>query len=237
MNPLSAALSALFSTVPGRLMLIVCVWLGVSVMAGGGSAMNGIAGLGSADNQKVTVHERADHVLIRWSGSIDKSTPRALDRVIRQRYSDPRRIVLSLNSNGGMVSEGEVVIERIKQLRRTHTVDTLVEDGGQCASMCVPIFAAGGHRMAHPNARFMFHSVRMASTSVFFRPSREQVRHIEERATEDLFDDHLRASGINERWLDSLRTTMGSADVWFNARELYEQRVGIVDELAPARAR
>jgi ATP-dependent protease ClpP protease subunit len=237
MDPMSSALSALVKTVPGRFMLVVCAWLGFSVMSGGGSAMNGLAGLGSSGKQDVTVHERPDHVLIRWSGVVDKNTPRALDRVFRERLSDPRRIVLSLNSDGGLVSVGEVVIERIKKLRRTHTVDTLVEDGRQCASMCVPIFAAGGHRMAHPHARFMFHSVRVASSSGFFQPSRERVKHIEEAATEDLFDDHLRASGINERWLEKLRTTMGSADVWFNARDLYEKRVGIVDELVPAKAR
>lgn len=235
MDPMSSALSALVRTVPGRIMLVVCAWLGFSVMSGGGAAMNGLAGL-SSGKQDVTVHERSDHVLIRWSGVVDKATPRALDRAFRERRSDPRRIVLSLNSDGGSVSEGAVVIERIKKLQRTHTVDTLLEDGRQCASMCVPIFAAGGHRMAHPKARFMFHSVRLASSG-FFRPSREQVKQIEEAATEDLFDDHLRASGINERWLENLRTTMGNADVWFDARELYEKRVGLVDELVPARPR
>ena len=206
-------------------MLAVCLWLGFSMMSGAGS------------KRGVTVHERPDHVLIRWSGAVDTNMTRALDRAFRDRRGDRRRIVLSLHSDGGLVSEGAVIIERIKQLRRTHSVDTLVEQGRHCASMCVPIFVTGENRTAHPTGRFMFHSVRISGASPFVRTSTAHVRRIEERATEDLFDDHLRAAGVNERWLESLRTTMGRADVWFSGKELHEQRVGVIDELMSTGAR
>jgi hypothetical protein len=208
-------------------MLAVCVFLGLGIMKGaGGSSPRGVA-----------VIEHPDHVLIRWSGNVDTNMTRALDRAFRDRRGDPRRIVLSLHSDGGLVSEGAVVIERIKKLRRTHAVDTLVEQGRHCASMCVPIFVTGGNRTAHPAGRFMFHSVRISGANPFIRTSTAKVRRIEERATEDLFDDHLRASGVNERWLEDVRTTMGRADVWFSGKELHDSRVGVVDELAVTAAR
>lgn len=227
MGPLASALSALCSTVPGRIMLAICVLLGFSMMSR--ASVTGQRG--------VTVHERPDHVLIRWSGGVDAHMTRALDRAFRDRLGDRRRIVLSLHSDGGLVSEGAVIIERIKKLRRTHSVDTVVEKGRHCASMCVPIFVTGGNRTAHPDGRFMFHSVRISGASPIVRTSTAHVRRIEDRATEDLFDDHLRAAGVNERWLENLRTTMGRADVWFSGRDLHDKRVGVIDELVTISAR
>ena len=55
------------------------------------------------------------------------------------------------------------------------------------------------------------------------------------RATDQFFERYLRPAGLDERWLANLREDVRGKNVWLTARELVDQRAGVVHELEPAR--
>lgn len=192
---------------------------------------------------RLSVLERADRVVVRWSGDVEPPMHEEIATAMAKRRGDPRPIVLVLGSLGGSVHEGGRVIELIRRMQRTHALDTHVET--HCGSMCVPIFLAGTRRTAHPNANFMFHEVRFRDRDAQERKLREKdlnpddVKHIEqlriEMATDNLFRAYFDAPRVNRGWLAQMRKSIVGTDIWLKAAELYRQRSGVIDELIEAR--
>jgi ATP-dependent protease ClpP protease subunit len=150
--------------------------------------------------------------------------------------------VIALNSPGGSIAYGRTVAAAIHNGSQEHLINTLLEQGGVCASMCVPVYLAGAERLAHPGARFMFH---MASVNPADRATAQgdevavsQYRKvIETLATDDLHENDIGTHRVNAAWLAQMRTRIDRRDVWVTGQQLVDEGSGIVDKLVSEAAR
>jgi ATP-dependent protease ClpP protease subunit len=168
-------------------------------------------------------------VVVRWTHEIAAPMAATLAAVFAQWKDRSDRFVLVLDSPGGAVAEGRAVIEEIERLKKTHLVETRVEAGGVCASMCALIYFRGEHRSAAASARFMFHE---SSAYEFFtdekveRPAFERQLH-EER----VFRRYFEATEIDPEWAGRLRAEWRGRDIWRTAEELVAEGSNVVEEI------
>lgn len=208
------------------------VALGLGLMFGGSSS-----GLSS--------RTEADRIVLSWSGTVDGKMVSSFDDALARYARDRRPIRIELNSGGGNVGAGKVLIERIKQARKTRRIDTVVARGALCASMCVPVYLAGEQRFAHKDARFMFHELafnaqgkRMLKEE-FERSDLKNFRTVEGvhkeiigTATDSFFVVELEAPEVNHVWLGNTRVAIqGGKEVWVTGKDLVRQESGIVQSL------
>ncbi len=190
-------------------------------------------------SSRLSISDRGDRVVVRWSGPVEAPMHDEIAAAMKSRQSDPRPIVLTIGSLGGSVAEGGRVISLIRQMQRTHSIDTFVDS--HCGSMCVPIFLAGTRRTAGPKANFMFHEVRFRDRDEIRQKLRDidfttdETRKVEQMriamATDDLFRAYFEAPRVNRSWLAAMRKSITGTDVWLTAAELMQQRSGVIDAL------
>ncbi|MFM9939324.1 MAG: ATP-dependent Clp protease proteolytic subunit [Hyphomicrobiaceae bacterium] len=195
-----------------------------------------------ADAPGLSVREEPDRLVYRWRGPVDAAMVTQFDDTYHRWRHDPRRIVISLHSDGGSVDQGSRVIDLVRRMKRTHDVDTLVEAGRYCASMCVPIYLAGSRRTAAARANFMFHEVRFdkagkAEIDKLIRSMgpagrgkdhAEVMRALVARATDKYFEEYLEPKVGNDRWLADMRKAIRGRDVWRTAQQLLQEQTTIV---------
>jgi hypothetical protein len=216
---------------------------GFAAVAIGGTAVASLTGGFDTEPAGWSVTDRGDHVAYRWSGGVDDTMTAALDATYGRHKTDLRRIVISLNSGGGRIGAGLDVIDRIKRMKDLHIVDTVVDEGSVCASMCVPIFLTGRTRWASPKARFMFHEPSMPRQELqkLHHQNREMLRsgRISEKEfksvltslmTDRFFADFFERAGLDDKWIGKLRANIKGRDLWFTASELRAQRTGVIDQ-------
>ena len=187
--------------------------------------------------QKLTVQQTPERVVFAWTGEVANPMRNEFTEQLERFASDSRRLVVTLNSQGGLVSHGHEVMTVIDRIVRYRQLETHVDAGSICASMCVPIYLMGTRRTAHPRARFMFHEVHVDLTATpaglgSYINSRA-IKEIEKSGTDKLFEQHLRKSGVDQKWLDTLRQKITRGDYWATGEELMAARSGIVDALLP----
>lgn len=184
-------------------------------------------GVGKLD---VRLAREEDALYLRWRGKIDAPMEAKIEEAIAANGSKARKVVLSLSSPGGSIDHGARVIRLLKRIGETHALETVVEKGRQCASMCVPIYLQGETRVAAADARFMFHEV---SFSKEFSDDRIAVPEAAtNRETDKLFGRYFESRGVPEAWIRDVRAAMaGGNDVWKTARELVEEKSGIVQNV------
>jgi len=218
-----------------RLMLfgVCCVALLIAKWEFGATARIG------PSTQTLTVREEPSRVVLAWSGPISDPMRDHIVTAIDKYKADQRHLVIALNSPGGSIAHGREVMEAIRKALRVHPIDTLVEKGGVCASMCVPIYLIGTTRTADPGAHFMFHEASLAlpegkEISKIDREAISPVRKtIESLATDDLFQRDIGTQRVDARWLTSMRTKITHREIWLTGRQLVEEGSGVVDELVP----
>ena len=132
--------------------VVLGVCCGVLASANSGSGTKSVI-----DKPKFAVREEPTRIVLTWSGPVAEPMRDDVSAALDRFKADRRRIVIALNSPGGSIAYGRTVAAAIHSASQVHSIDTLVEQGGVCASMCVPIYLAGAQRLAHPAARFMFH--------------------------------------------------------------------------------
>lgn len=219
-----------------RVLVLAVVALLVAAFSGGKSRLPSMpAGL--------SLRQEADRVVVQWNGPVEAPMRERFAEAFEQLENDPRRIVISLHSPGGSVAHGREVIKEIRIASRARQIDTIIEAGRFCASMCVPIYLVGAERLAHPAARFMFHEAS-------FRLSPDQQRALQDlkrsapqlnveamqktaitQVTNELFDDDFGPRSIDARWLEKMRSSIRGRDVWLTATQLVQQGSGVVDKL------
>lgn len=208
--------------------------------------LSGIVALGFAaascsEPTGLTVQEEPDRVVFRWRGNVEAPMLEQLQEAYGKRASDRRPIVLSLDSKGGFIEHGSKVISFILRMQATHNVDTVVEAKRLCASMCVPIYLAGGHRTAAPTARFMFHEVSFGA-QVDNKLRKLKAEHpdlniqkakkfLVNAGTDSLFERYLMTAGANQHWVTAMRREVRGKDVWRTGNDLVVQRSGVVHAL------
>jgi len=167
-------------------------------------------------------------VVLRWRGSIEPPMLAKLEEAFRENRNRADRFVLSLSSPGGSVAHGTAVIRLLRDIRRSHRLDTVLEGNNTCASMCVPVYLQGEERRASRRSRWMFHEVSLRDVVTDeprdLRPSERRAR------TDKLFDDFFRPAGVPDAWIAEIRTLMQRGDVWRTGEQLIDQRAGIIQD-------
>ena len=183
-------------------------------------------GKGRLTVQADPADERA--VVLKWRGEIEAPMQAQIAEAFREHRARANRFVLSLSSPGGSVAHGGAVIRLLRDIRRTHRLETVVEGAGTCASMCVPIYLQGEARHASARSRWMFHEV---SVRDILTEEKTEISSAERKArTDKLFDDYFRPAGVPEAWIRDMRQQMLTGDVWRTGAELVQEKAGIILE-------
>ena len=165
-------------------------------------------------------------VILRWRGAIEPPMRARIEDAFKEHRHQAATFVLSLSSPGGSVSHGAAVVRVLRDIRRTHRLETVLEGANTCASMCVPIYLQGEVRRATGRSRWMFHEVSLRDP---FTDEKSEMRPSDRNArTDKLFDDFFRPAGVPESWMAQMRTLIKSGDVWRSGDELLGERAGIV---------
>lgn len=171
-----------------------------------------------------------DTVYLTWRGAIDAPMASRVAEAFERHNGAGRTFVLSISSLGGSLDHGAQVARLLRRIGQTHTLETVVDEGRRCASMCVPIYLQGRRRTAAASARFMFHEVSFRdfhSNDELDVPERAKAS-----ATDQLFRQYFASAGVPQAWIAQVREDMaGGRDVWKTAAELVEEGAGIVQEL------
>lgn len=188
--------------------------------------------------QTLAVREEPSRIVLAWSGPISEPMRDRIVTAIDKYKADKRHLVITLNSPGGSIAHGREVMEAIRKASQLRPIDTLVEKGGVCASMCVPIYLIGATRAADPGAHFMFHEASLAlpegKESKVDRETISPIRKtIESLATDDLFLRDIGPQRVNARWLTMMRTKITDREIWLTGRQLVQEGSGVVDALVP----
>jgi ATP-dependent protease ClpP protease subunit len=189
------------------------------------------------DNAGLSVRQDNDRIVLTWVGPVAPPMRDRFADAFQQFETDPRRLVISLNSPGGSVDHGHQVIKEIRKASLSRPIDTMVEVGKSCASMCVPIYLVGAERSAHKAARFMFHEVSFNLSRVQDQAVRQQLANasIRNKAinhfTNELFEDDMGPRSVDARWLRDMRVKIRGRDVWLTGKQLMDQGSGVVDAL------
>ena len=166
-------------------------------------------------------------VVLGWSREIEAPMAQRFADAYERFKNETGRFVIDLDSPGGSITEGRLVIAEIERMKATHRVDTFVGAGADCLSMCVPIFLAGQHRSAAATARFMFHE---PSTRDLFTDERLDKPGFEQKMTnEKFFERYFVNSALNPEWREKLHANWKGRDLWFTGEELLEQESGVVE--------
>lgn len=160
--------------------------------------------------------------LVDISGDINAGDAATLTALIGK--ISERELIITLNSAGGSVAEGELMIDQILLLRKSGVkVTTVVRNGAQCGSMCLPVFMAGEDRRAGEISAFYFHGV---------LPSRFCMQ-TDTKATESYLQ-LLRSLGMSPEFQDQLKNegVFATADkYWMSGTELFQNGKNFVTHL------
>src|SRR5262245_57956780 len=87
-----------------------------------------------AQKPQVNVELNRGTLFISYAGSVVPGMADFIADTFVQYRESSHRVVLLLNSGGGSIEEGEQVIHVLKQIRKTHRLQTVVLHGDICAS-------------------------------------------------------------------------------------------------------
>ncbi len=176
------------------------------------------------------IAREGETVILRWSAAIDAPMARRFEDAFEVHKDNAKRFLIDLNSPGGSIVEGRLVIAAIEDISRNRTVDTYVGADAYCLSMCVPIFLKGEARAAAPSAKFMFHE---PTTRDLFTDEEVDKPGFEKRLTSArFFERYFESAPLDPDWRRALQQSWGGRDLWFTAQQLVDQNSGVVTELA-----
>lgn len=175
----------------------------------------------------LTMQQEPTRVVLKWNGAVEAPMLQRFQEAFEQLEEDERPILISLNSPGGFIEHGRDIMSLIHKQSRNHTINTIVEAGNSCASMCVPIYLVGETRMAHPAAKFMFHEASFRSSTIPRQFHGAAVKVVTDR----LFEDDIGGRSVDGKWLSQMRERVRGRDVWLTGKQLMEQGSGVVDKL------
>lgn len=162
-----------------------------------------------------------------WRGKIETPMAERIADAFGKQGASKRRVLLSIHSPGGALDHGAKVVKLLREIAATHDLETRIDSGKSCASMCVPVYLQGTRRSASEDARFMFHEVS------FHEELGEEKSDVPEAArssaTDRLFTKYFAPAGVPSDWIAKVRTQMtGGNDIWKTGRELLDENAGIV---------
>jgi ATP-dependent protease ClpP protease subunit len=208
------------------------------LLAFAGGKASSSAGFSLASRSSgLSVQQEPSRIVLKWSGEVEHPMRDRLAEAFEKFEDDSRQLVLVLNSPGGSVQHGREVMQLIHKVSIERAIDTHVDAGAICASMCVPIYLVGAERTANPRAKFMFHEVRLMLRADTAPAVREALSHpgVHKMAvnhfTNQLFGDDIGPRSVDAKWLEQMRKQIKGRDVWLTGKQLMEQGSGVVDKL------
>jgi ATP-dependent protease ClpP protease subunit len=178
------------------------------------------------EGPQLEITEEGGAVILSWRHAVEAPMAERFAAAFEEYGDRTDRFVIDLNSPGGAIAEGRLVIDAIERTKRTHRVDSHVGRGAFCLSMCVPIYLTGDGRNAARDATFMFHepsSYDLVTDEKVDKPGFEQ-----RLTSERFFERYFVKSEMNPEWRERLRAEWKGNDLWFTAEELVEQGSGVV---------
>jgi ATP-dependent Clp protease protease subunit len=136
-----------------------------------------------------------------WFGESDSVSFKDLDEALASKADDDKVIELSINSPGGVCTEGMAIYDRLRSLEG-HTIKAEVI--GECSSMASVVLMAASVRRMHPNARICIHKPRFSD---FYLPTMTEDEA--KRAYEDL---HAETERLKKIYLDRTSYTEEELD-------------------------
>lgn len=178
---------------------------------------------------ELEIAENAGVVVLKWPHAIEAPMAARFAAAFAKYGDRTDRFVIDLDSPGGAVAEGRLVIAAIEATKKTRRVDTLVGRGAVCLSMCVPIYLAGDDRAAAPDATFMFHE---PSSYDLVTAERIDKPGFEARMTSArFFERYFVRSEMNPVWRERLKERWRGKDLWLTAEELVAEGANVVETL------
>ncbi len=170
-------------------------------------------------------------IYLRWRGQIEAPMESRISEAFERHKGEGHKFVLSLSSPGGSLDHGARVVRLLRKISAAYELETVVEPGRRCASMCVPVYLQGRRRRAAENANFMFHEVSFRES--FSKDELEVPEAAKGTSTDQLFAKYFAPAGVPDSWIQKVRADMsGGNDIWKTARELIDEDAGIVQELS-----
>lgn len=140
-----------------------------------------------------------------------------------KKFKGFKTLILNLDSPGGYVDEGFLLIDRIKTLKDSGIeIHTTVKNGNKCASMCVPIFMQGSKRSAGEVSSFMFHGAFGGFSNT---PIESETKRLIDSFTE---------SDVSQIFLQKLIDTdvfNKPGQYWITGQELFDNHSNIVTNI------
>jgi ATP-dependent protease ClpP protease subunit len=163
-------------------------------------------------------------VVLNWRGPIAAPMANQIRDAFEAHKQKATRFVLRISSQGGLVPEGERVIDMLTQIKVTHQLDTAVTQGDICASMCVFIYLQGQRRFGALTSSWLFHEVAHMDART------KQTTRLDRPAWERLVDKYMRPAGVSEEWIADMKPRTVNSDYWQTGSDLIRANAGIIHE-------
>jgi hypothetical protein len=167
---------------------------------------------------------RPDTLVLHWTGKIAAPMARQIESAFEQRKGQTTRVVLTLASGGGSVQEGERVISVLRRIKQTHRLQTVVNHGQMCGSMCVFIYVQGDRRTAALSSTWLFHETSRQD------PTGKRTISLNRELWERLVDDYWVPAGVSSAWIAKIKPLTIRSDYWQTGADLVNEDAGIIHE-------
>jgi hypothetical protein len=160
-------------------------------------------------------------IVMAWHGKVAAPMATQIMEAFERHRNQGTRVVLTLDSGGGSVAEGERVIEVLRRIKETHRLVTAVAQGQKCGSMCVFIYVQGHERIGALTSSWLFHEISrqdpLTKRIVLNRPQ-----------WENLVDKYFRPAGVSDKWIAEMKQYTVESDYWQTGADLVQANSGII---------
>jgi len=178
------------------------------------------------DTGRLQISQEGDAVILSWSSSIELPMEHRFQEAYAEWADKTDKFIINLDSGGGALREGRLVIDVIDQMKKTHLVETNVGEGAYCLSMCVPIYLHGEKRSASKNSQWMFHEP--AAYDLVTDEKVEENEYDKQAAATRYFEKYFVNSEMDPTWRAQLQKDWVGKDVWYTGQQLKDQRSNII---------
>jgi len=173
---------------------------------------------------KAAVLPRPKTLQFKWTGQIVDPMRDQISAEFSKVKNRVQNVVLIISSCGGSLSEADKVINLLRDMKKTHHLETRVDPGSLCASACIPIFLQGTRRRAALTSAWLFHEVtRLGAID-------RTKKKVDRARTERVFADYYLQAGVSEAWLNQLRIMVQQSNYWQTGQNLWESKSGIITD-------
>lgn len=181
----------------------------------------GVAASDGGNLKLLPAEKSPDAIVMTWVGGVARPMADQIRAAFQDNKDRARRVVFRISSGGGSVAEGERVIEVLRGIRQTHRLETVVERGHRCGSMCVFIYLQGEHRIAALSSLWLFHEVS------FHDPQTRQITRLDRPGWERLVNTYFGPAGVSPEWTERMKPLTVKSDYWQTGADLLNDKSGI----------